>query len=98
MWNDDVIEGEITTLRKAIQTWAEQNDVWYEAGFATYQGRIDGEPGELPVVLILWYEGPLRSVIEGSRDDDLQLQFSELVEQHGFQFEPNDHVSTWFFS
>jgi hypothetical protein len=97
MWNDDVIKGEINALRRNIQTWAEQNDLWRDAGFATYETHINGEPGELPVALILWYEGPLRSVIEGSWDDDLQSQFAELVERHGFQFEPNDHVSTWFF-
>ncbi len=95
--DDFELEAQIESLKIAIQRWAERNDLWHDAGFKSYAEHVDGEQGELPVVLVMYFEGPLQSVIDGSADGGLQDEFYALVEEHGFHFENNDGVSGWIY-
>lgn len=49
-FSDHVLEQRILNAQNDIKSWAEKNDLWYDSGFTSYAERVQGEPGESPLV------------------------------------------------
>jgi len=91
---DFAVEKTIDELRIAIRIWAESHDLWYDCGFHDYVSHVDGEPSSsLPVVTIMWFEGPLHTVFSGEDPENMQEEFQELLESLGYWFENKDGTS-----
>lgn len=95
---DAELEAKIASLKQTIQSWAEQHNLWYDAGFTTFDERFDDEPGSNPCVLVLWFEGPLFSMINGYGSWDLRDEFDELIDQTEFWYELADHATMIFMA
>ena len=93
---DTMLETVVTSLQNSIQKWADKHELWFDCGFQTYAKRIDGEPGETPVVTILYFDGDLGSALDGDFDG-LDIEFSELLSQQGFWYERNDVCSVHIY-
>lgn len=96
MYTDDDLVKALTALQQSIVSWAEKHDLWFDCGFQSYAERIDGEPGETPVVTILHFDGDLGRVLDGDFDN-LETEFSQLLEQQGYWYERNDPVSAHIY-
>lgn len=92
-WNDRWVEAEIEELKRRVQKWAEKRDLWYDCGFKTFEDHFDAEPGEPPECLVLWYEGPLGSTIDGMNPDVPESEFRDIFDETGFLFESHDNVT-----
>jgi hypothetical protein len=95
--DDRAVERAITDLRAAIQAWAEKNGLWFECGFKDYLTHVGGEPHSLPVVTMMWFEGPMHDVLSGEDSEALEPQFRELLESLGYWYENRDGTSIEIF-
>jgi len=92
-YSDADLEAKITELQDAIQAWAERNEVWHDSGFMSYALRTNAEPMSPAVVTVLYSDGTLREVIDGSSYDELNVEFCALLEELGYEFENQDGCS-----
>ena len=86
----------VADLQRSIQEWATRHELWVDCGFQTYADRIDGEPGETPVVTILHFDGDLGRALDGDFDG-LDMEFVELLQRQGFWYERSDSVSAHIY-
>lgn len=96
-YSDAELEGKIAKLQQAIESWARKNEVWLDSGFQTHMERTDAEPSSPAVVTVLYSDGPLHEVLDGSSYDDLQTEFYEFVSELGYECENQDGVSFYFY-
>ncbi len=88
---DEQLLAIIKKLQFDIEQWAIRHEIWDDCGFQSYAHRVDGEP-LAPVVTILCFDGAFGQMLDGYYDG-LEMQFNELLEQHGFWYERDDGVS-----
>ncbi|MEH6832666.1 MAG: restriction endonuclease [Sulfitobacter sp.] len=94
--SDDELKTVVASLQTSIRKWARKHDLWFDCGFQSYSERVDGDPGETPVATILHFDGNLGSALDGDISG-LDIEFSTLLEQHGFWYERNDGVSAHIY-
>lgn len=94
--SDTELDSLVADLQRSIQEWATRHELWVDCGFQTYAERIDGEPGQTPVVTILHFDGPLGHVFNGDFDE-LYTEFTDLLQRQGFWYELNDGVSAHIY-
>ena len=95
---DIELEEKIVSLQSTIEKWARTNDLWHDCGFHSYLKRVDGEPGDPAVITILWFEGPLFTMFNGTYDDGSLEEFHDLLASHGYEYELADHVSAYIYA
>jgi hypothetical protein len=86
----------VAGLQHSIQEWATRHELWFDCGFQTYADRVDGEPGEPPVVTILHFDGDLGRALDGDFDG-LDMEFFDLLQGRGFWYERIDSVSAHIY-
>ncbi|TBN18061.1 restriction endonuclease [Agrobacterium cavarae] len=94
--SDAELEAVVTSLQNSIREWATRHELWFDCGFQSYAKRIDGEPGTTPVATILYFDGDLGRALDGDFAG-LDIEFVELLEQHGFWYERNDGASAHIY-
>ncbi|OYW62496.1 restriction endonuclease [Bosea sp. (in: a-proteobacteria)] len=82
-FDDRTLERDIRQLEQAIEAWALTHDIWSDCGFTTYAKHVKAEPGDEPVVTILYFGSDFEPAVIG----DLDLEFWELVHSYGFHYE-----------
>ena len=95
---DKELETKITNLQTAIEEWAIKNEVWTDAHFTNYQDEFGDEPGENPCVVVLISEGGIFNMMNGYSATELQSEFDDIVEKHGFYCEPYNHYIFCFYA
>jgi hypothetical protein len=82
----------LETLKKAIEKWATEQDIWHEASFLIPYEHEDDIPEKCDV-LALVDEGTLGRVFIPDHEeiDTLRQQLDRLLEKHGFQCEAINH-------
>ncbi|WP_333885265.1 restriction endonuclease [Sphingobium yanoikuyae] len=86
----------VAGLQRSIQEWATRHELWFDCGFQTYADRVDGEPGEPPVVTILHFDGDLGRALDGDFVG-LDMEFFKLLQDLGFWYERIDSVSAHIY-
>lgn len=86
---------DVAELREAIEAWAKRRRLWHDAAFQVpfLFRRESPRRGE---VLLFFYEGPLFQVFnspEYLESEKYENQFSALLQDRGFEYWLNDHVS-----
>lgn len=89
---DRRLSKKISHLQQVIRRWMGLRKLEPEFGFKSWIERFAEEPGESPVVLVLWYENELRTSF--SLQNDLLAQVCAETE---FEGDPHDENSIWFF-
>ncbi|WP_180937507.1 restriction endonuclease [Herbaspirillum seropedicae] len=85
-WSDQDVVEEIERLHKAIQAWAERNELWHDAGFSSKLDRSGEEPWEEdPVVTLFHADGSMHVICDSG--------FSEFLESLGYWYEQEDNVT-----
>jgi Restriction endonuclease len=97
-YSDIDLEAKINQLHLAVQTWAQSRDLWYDCGFQTFSDRVGAEPRAPAVVSVLYFEGPLYNMFNGTFDDGSLDEFGELLAKLGYEYELKDHVSAYIFA
>lgn len=95
-FTDAELRAIVGDLQSSIQQWATKHELWFDCGFQSYAKRIDAEPTGTPVVTILHFDGDLGRALDGDFDG-LDMEFIDLLEQHGFWYERNDNVSAHIY-
>lgn len=93
---DAELDAVVANLQNSIQRWATRHELWFDCGFQTYADRVDGEPGEPPVVTILHFDGDLGRALDGDFHG-LDMEFFELLQRLGFWYERIDNVSAHIY-
>ncbi len=85
---------ELTELRCAIESWAKENDLWYDSSFHTPFLHKEDAPKRYEA-LLLTFEGPLYRVFSFDREDsdELSEHFRSMLEMRGFYYDREDHVT-----
>lgn len=78
-YDDATLEARITALQTAVERWARQRGMWEDCGFQSFAHRVGVEPGENACVTVLYFEGPLYTMFNGTWDDGSEISFSELI-------------------
>lgn len=91
--SDKKVETKIALLRRDIEAWATKHELWYDSGFADYLPHTGREPSSLPVLSRLWSENGLARILQGDGPPELELEFTNLLEQHGCWYEFENHVT-----
>lgn len=94
--SDAELDGVVANLQRSIQEWATRHELWYDCGFQSYADRVDGEPGQTPVVTILHFDGDLGRALDGDFDG-LDIEFFELLKSQGFWYERSGSVSAHIY-
>ena len=94
--SDSGLEAVVESLRSSIRAWAAKHNLWFDCGFQSYAERVNGEREIAPVVTILHFDGDLGRALDGDFAD-LDIEFSDLLEQQGFCYERNDGVSAYIY-
>lgn len=97
-FTDAHLQGKIAILQNAIEQWARTKELWHDCGFQSYLKRVDGQPGDPAVVTILWFEGPLFTMFNGTYDDGSLEEFHDLLTNAGYEYELADHVSAYIYA
>ncbi|WP_051938873.1 restriction endonuclease [Luteibacter sp. 9135] len=92
-WSDRRVEAEIEELKHRVRTWAEERALWYDCGFASFAEYVGADPGDPPECLVLWYDGPLGSTIDGMNPDAPESEFHDIFDEMGFLYESRDNVT-----
>lgn len=90
-YTDQQLLGIVQKLHIAIEQWAKRHDIWFDCGFKSYAEHVDGEP-LAPVATIMHFEGPFGNMLDGYYDN-LETDFRQLLEEHGFWYERENSVS-----
>jgi HJR/Mrr/RecB family endonuclease len=88
-WSDRDVEAEIDRIRSAIQSWAEGQEIWHDAGFSSKLEDSGGEPSEEPVVTLFHAEWAISSIMES----DLEPEFTKLLDNMGYYYENENNVT-----
>ena len=97
---DQQLEGRINKVEVAVETWAKQNDLWYDACFRRVVKSFDMETGA-PTVTTLLAEGLLAELVilpgMGAAHDTHEAQrlsdeCERIIDGHGFYGEPFDNT------
>lgn len=96
--SDTDLTNKIRLLEHSIESWARKHDLWYDAGFFSYQQRRDAEPPSNPVVSILACDGDLNSVLFAAGDEELHEEFADLLRRMGYWYELYDSVSLQIYA
>ncbi len=83
-FDDLSLSRDVDRLERSIQKWATNRHIWFDCGFKTYKEHVDGEPGKVPVVSIMYYNSDFAS---SALYGDLEGEFFELVTSQGFFYE-----------
>ncbi|GLI99017.1 restriction endonuclease [Sphingobium sp. BS19] len=94
--SDAELDVVVTDLQRSIQEWATRHELWFDCGFQSYAERVDGEPGETPVVTILHFDGDFGRALDGDFQG-LDIEFFDLLERQGFWYERNDSASAHIY-
>jgi hypothetical protein len=94
--SDAELDVVVADLQRSIQEWATRHELWFDCGFQSYAERVDGEPGEPPVVTILHFDGDLGRALDGDFHG-LDMEFFDLLERQGFWYERNDSASAHIY-
>lgn len=97
-WSDNALDTEIKRLERAIQSWAESHDLWFDCGFTTYLDHVDGEPQDPPVVSLLTFEGDLYHVLSGEDSLGYEIEFRSLLGDLGYHYENINGVSVALYA
>lgn len=97
-YDDVFLENRIIELENAIKIWATSKELWFDCGFQSFTERVDAQPRSPTPVTILWFEGPLYNMFNGTFDDGSYNEFSELLFSLGFECELSDHVSLYIYA
>lgn len=81
------LEKNIEALKLVIYSWAQQQDLWKDCKFKSWNEHFDDEPLENPCVLLLCASGQLGEILYGYYGDELRDEFEELIQNTGFYFE-----------
>ena len=96
--SDEQLESAIGQLKEAIQTWSEGYLLWDDAGFSTFDENFGEKPWDIPVALVLTFEGPLYEMFNGYSDYDVLIpEFDELVSAAGFWYSLYNHYTMVFY-
>lgn len=98
IYSDQELIATIMTLHAAIECWARKKDLWLDCGFKTYDEHVDAEPRSPAAVSLLWFEGPLHNVFNGTYDDGSLDEFDALVDGFRFEWENRDGTSIAFYA
>jgi hypothetical protein len=90
---DAALEARIASLKSAVELWARGRDLWEDCGFKTYLEHVAGEPGDCPALTVLWFDGPLGYVFNGTYDDGAEEELRMLLDGLGFWYELQDCTS-----
>ncbi len=91
-FNDKDAEARIARLRREIKVWASKHELWHDSGFNDYLQHTGREPSDLPVLSCLWSEGDLVRILQGDGPPEIEIEFKELLENHGCWYEFDNHV------
>ena len=94
-YTDQQLLGVVQKLELAIELWATQHELWFDCGFKSYAEHVDGEP-LAPVATIMHFEGSFGNMLDGYYDD-LESDFRQLLEEHGFWYERENNVSAHIY-
>ena len=94
---DKDLEQNIEVLKFAIQTWAQQHDLWHEASFQSWFERCDDEPQENPCVLVFCPGSQLGEMLHGYYGSQFYEEFTELVYKFGYEFELDGFGALLFY-
>ncbi|HEY4135523.1 MAG TPA: restriction endonuclease [Alphaproteobacteria bacterium] len=97
-YDDAALEARIKALQTAVELWSRQRNMWEDCGFQSFAHRVGAEPGENACVTVLYFEGPLYKMFNGTWDDGSETSFSELIASLGYEYELSDHVSAHFYA
>ncbi|WP_425906761.1 restriction endonuclease [Nitrobacter sp. TKz-YC02] len=97
-YSDQELTAAIATLQATIEKWARTKDLWFDCGFKTYDEHVDGEPRSPAAVSLMWFEGPLHNVFNGTYDDGSHDEFHALVDGLGFEWENRDGTTIAFYA
>src|SRR5436305_15038670 len=92
--NEGRCMAELAELRRAIESWAKENDLWYDSAFLIPFLHKGDAPRRYDA-LLLTFEGPLYRIFNFDRQDsDKHYEhFRSMLEMRGFDFEMEDHVT-----
>ncbi|OAD81818.1 hypothetical protein ATN89_22740 [Comamonas thiooxydans] len=87
---DQELEAEILGLQSAIQMWAEDREIWHDAGFSSHLERCECEPNSEDPVITMFHAETAISVI---MESELEVEFSKLLSDLGYWYEWDDAVT-----
>jgi len=90
---DGSVELNIARLRNDIETWALQNELWFDCGFEDFLSHTGREPLDLPVLSRLWSEGCLARILQGDGPPEIETQFSDILAAYGCWYEFDNHYT-----
>lgn len=94
--SDAKLEAIVVSLQSSIRDWAVKHELWFDCGFQSYAERVDGKPGDTPVVTILHFDDGLGRALNGDFEG-FDIEFSDLLKRQGFCYELNDGVSAHIY-
>jgi hypothetical protein len=92
-FDDESLARDIRRLQQAIERWAIGHNIWFDCGFKTYAEHVKAEPGNEPVVCVLYFSSDFQPAVIG----DLDMEFWELVSSHGFHYENANGYNLHFY-
>jgi hypothetical protein len=87
---DAHLEKKIQNLKSVIRSWAEQNDLWDDCSFQSWNEHFDDEPPINPCVLLLCADVQLSEILSGYSSDELYNEFDALIQTTEFYFQNHD--------
>lgn len=85
--HDAQLEKKIQVLKSVIRFWAEQNNLWHDCTFKSWNEHFDDEPPENPCVIVLCASGQLGEILHGYYGCDFYHEFEDLIQTTEFYFE-----------
>lgn len=95
--HDLAVEQRLKFIKQEIERWAIKKDVWQDCAIADYQDYSSSEPLDLPVLMVLQFDGHLLEALNGYCDEELQQQFSDLLANHQCWYELETGSSALIF-
>ncbi|WP_413989103.1 restriction endonuclease [Labrys okinawensis] len=93
-YDDLSLQLEIKSAQASIEAWAIKHDLWFDCGFKSYLDHVDAEPnGKAPVAFIMYFSSTFENVIYG----ELEGEFTDLLDTHGFWYENADGTNLYFY-